>query len=559
MVKKGEVSGTVHTTTKLLRISLLTLSRESIFESIFAYSLMGAKHNIVLSGPLLDQLLANSNSLDEAELGKWVVPCHAFGLSPKAKDEYLKLRPELSKSLEASLFKNKQFSHLISQALVTLSQELPDLITFNSSIVDQMQWERVAVFELIDGADEVEADLFGLINEFFCSTILPLVTGDKFLESYQLLASDLASVTRSFYALALGLPRLFPIPGLPAASIARRRLLQNLTTFFDELTNPPTKRIIRDDESISGEEDTDADTPTPLTALNKIFEQHDVPFEARASITLDLLHRIVSQIVPLAFWTLLHIYFSSSSTMLNDEISPLVKIRGETKDWAKAHQPPSIHPQFPSPPAINFGSPDQALSTTTFPYLRSCIAEARRLYNSSYAISQVVKPITLTDAVIARPRAEEKWELEVGSYVDIGLSHTLISNSSADYLSPKQFRADRFLHKPPSVKPTYDLSEDFTTVLVLALVAGVTQLWEVAAAPKKTISDMWYEAQAAMPGAEDGQKEEQKEVKERKVGVWTVPKSIDGAYFRVPKREFRVRIRRREGLQGPKTAQKGKP
>lgn len=533
--------------------------REASFESIIAYSSAGAKHNVIFSAPLLDQLLESSSSLEEAELGKWIALLNAFGLASKAKGKYLELQPEISKTFDAELFQGKQMSLLVAKALATLSETLPDLITFNSSIVDQMQWERVSVFELTDGTDEVEADLFALINEYFCSVIIPPIAGDHLPESYQLLASDLASFNQSFYALAMGFPRLFPVPGLPGASLARRRLLQHLITFFDELSNPPAKRVVQDDESMSGEEDTDADVPTPLTALNELFEQHQVPYEARASITLELLHRVVSQTVPLAFWTILHIYSTSAVSKLQDnEISPLVSIRGETKDWAEAHQPPSIHPRFPSPPAITFQSPTQALSPSSFPYLRSCISEAKRLYSSSYATVKVTKPILLTATEGVRPGVEEKWELDVGSYVDVGLSRTLINSSSADYLLPKDFKPDRFLHTPPTVKSSPYASEDFTTALVLSLVAGVTQLWDIAAAPKKGLVEMWYEVQEALPGAEESAKKEDEKPKERKVGTWVIPKGVDSAYFKVPKGELRVRIRRREGLDGPKTMRKGR-
>jgi hypothetical protein len=535
------------------------LNRDSTFESIIAYNSAGAKHNVIVSGPLLDQLLKQTDSLDEAELGKWIILRNAFGLSPQAKAKYLELRPTVSKIFEAELFKGKQMSHLISQTLTTLSQQLPDLITFNSSIVDQMQWERVAVDELTDGTDEVEADLFALINEFFCSAIIPPITGDHLPESYQLLASDLASFNSSFYALAVGFPRLFPIPGLPGASLARRRLLQHLITFYTELSNPPVKRVVQDDESMSGEEDTDAEAPTPLTALNTLFELHDVPYEARASITLEVLHRVVSQTVPLAFWTILHIYSSNTQSA---EISPLIRVRGETKDWAEAHQPPSIHPRFPSPPAIAFQSTEKALSASSFPYLRSCLIEARRLYSSSFATVKVTKPITLAETESSRPETEEKWSLDVGSYVDVSLSRTLINSSSADYLLPKEFKPDRYLSMSPMVKAPSDVSEDFTTALALSFVAGVTQLWDIAAAPKKSIVDTWYEVQAAMPGGDESVKKQTKNAdekpKEKKVGTWVMPKTIDGAYIKMPSGDIKVRIRRREGLPGPKPVRKSK-
>ncbi|ORX93318.1 hypothetical protein BCR34DRAFT_240247 [Clohesyomyces aquaticus] len=537
---------------------------DSTITSIFAYSLAGSKHDIILSTPLLDQLLKDREFLEESELNDWIVLRNACGLPDGAKEKYRELRPGISETLKANIFRGTGMECLVQASLGILSDTLPDLITFNSSVVDQMQWERVAALDLTDGTDEAECELFSLLNEYFCNAILCPITGSSFPESYQLLATDLATFNQSVYALTAGFPRFFPVPGLPGASLARMRLQQNLTRLFHDLTNPPEKRIIPDDESLSGEEDTDADTPTPLTALNGMFSEHDIPIAARAAITLKVLHEIVSEAVPLAFWALLHIYSSSTTDPKRiedhiDALSPLVRIRGETKKWAEASQPPSIHPSFPAPPEISFRSPDQLWSSSSFPYLRSCISEARRLYASPNTTVRIRKPITLTETDPTRPAAEEQWELEAGTYVDIGISQTLINISSANYLAPKEFKPDRFLHTnapPPTTSSPYNPSQEFTTALLTSLIAGVVQLWEIAAAPKKTLMDQMREAQAAASG-QDGKQEVAKEGEEKKTGTWSIPKVIDGASVKIPKGEVRVRIRRREGLAGPRNMNKG--
>lgn len=498
--------------------------------------------------------------MEEAELIKWSTLHNAFGLPQNAKDQYFQLQPSISKTLETELFKGKQLKNIVSASLETLSQSLPDLITFNSSIVDQLPWERVAGLELTDGTEEAECGLFALINEFFCNAILPPITGAQLPESYQLLASDLETLNQHFFALAMGFPRLFPKPGLPGAALARKRLLQNLTKFFNDLTNPPAKKNIRDDESMSGEEETDAETPTPLTALNDLFSKHDLPTPARASITLDVLHRLVSQAVPLAFWTILHIYCASTPVSNKDkdadyEITPLIKIRGETHTWAEAIQPPAIHPSFPSPPEISFTSIAPLFNPSSFTYLRSCIFEARRLYGDSITTARVTKPITFGE--ITARGDQEKWELDIGSYIDIGLSQRLINTSSANYLSPEQYKPDRFPHSQspsPLASSVFDDSEELISALVIALVAGITQLWDITAAPKKGVFEHIQEAQTAAAGG----KLERSQGRERKAGIWTVPKAVNGASVKIPKTDVRVRIRRREGLDGPKTMRKGR-
>lgn len=467
----------------------------------------------------------------------------------------------MAKIIESELFKGKQMESLISASLTALSESLPDFITFNSSIVDQMQWERVSNVELTDGTSEAECDLFILVNEFCCNAILPPVIGAQFTESYQLLATDLAAFNQRFWALALGLPRLSPIQGLPGAALSQKRLRHNFTKLFDDLTNPPVRRAPDDDESVSGEEDTDADAATPLTALNTLFTMHDLPMGVRAAISLQLVHNIVAEVVPVVFWTLIHVYsLSSTQETQGTKDAPLEKIKDETKQWAQAIQPPSIHPSFPAPPEIRFSSGQEALSSNSFPYLRSCINESQRLYNASSSTYLVTKPITLEEKGIARPGEQEQWELDVGSYIDIGLSQSLINSSPANHLSANSFKPDRFINTPAptSINSPVDPSNQYKSALLVALVAGILQLWEFTPAPRKTIFDHMQEARDEVSIGAEAPSREQKAAKEeaqaekarkaRKEGLWVIPKAVDGAAVKIPKNDVRVRIRRREGL-----------
>ncbi|KAF2731214.1 hypothetical protein EJ04DRAFT_499066 [Polyplosphaeria fusca] len=526
---------------------------DSSIDNIIGYNLAGAQHTLVLYAPLLQELSTKSASLAETELSKWIIPRNAFSMPKSAKAQYLQLRQPISSVLEEEVFSGGQMKKLVAGALAILSQTLPDLTTFNSSLVDQMQWERVADVELTDGTEEVECKLFDLVNEFLCNAVIPPITGPQFPESYQLLATDLADFNKYFYKLALGFPRLFPIPGLPSAAFARRRLLQNLQRLFRELSSPPVQRSVDDDESQSGEE-TDAETPTPLTALNELFTKHNVPLAVRASVTLELLHTILAEVIPLSFWTLLHIYSQSpsspptpSSPFPSD--TPLSRIRHETHFFATATQPPSLHPSFPAPPSLTYPSPSDLFSPSSFPYLRSCIRESRRLYTSSLATACLTTPISLTESHPARPSHVLSWTLAAGTFIDIGLSQTLINTSPSNHLAAEKFIPDRFLdttaRAPDSVSP-FDTAEGLTTALVAGFVAGVVQLWDLRAAPRKGVWEHLREAQEAAAG---GRKVVKKGGGEREVGVWVVPEKGDGAEGGVPRGEVRVRIRRREGLE----------
>lgn len=534
--------------------------RESVFMSVFACNLAGAKHNIILSPTLLEQAQQTSDGLDKLDPTECTVLRNVFNLPNGSENGYLELRPKLSKALTDNMFKKQQTEKLIYSTLSVLTDSLPDLVTFNSSIVDQLPWERVANIELTDGTIEAECDLLTLVNEFFCSAIVAPITGPSFPESYQLLASDLATVTELYYALATGVPRLFPKPGLPSAMLAKKRLSQNFVRLFDELENPK-KRVPNDDESMSGEE-TDADTPTPLTGMNDFFSKNEVPIEARAAITVQVLHNLVSEIVPVAFWTLVHVnVFTAAQSKSQIKSDTLIdEIRKETQAWAQAVQPPSIHPSFPAPPAISFNGLPQLLSSTNFPHLRSAINEARRLYKAPSTTLKLNKSITLTEAQSIRPGTKEQWELDAGSYVAMGLSQTLINTSSAHFIAPTEYKPERFqtTAPPSSVTSSSDSRESLKTSLLVALVAGVLQLWDLSPAPKKTFFDHMHEAQAAaMEPMDDKSAPAEQTAFQKKVGEWVVPKAVDGAGVKVPKGDIRVRIRRREGLPEQKVPRKG--
>jgi hypothetical protein len=500
--------------------------------------------------------------LQECTDSKWAILRNAFNMPDEFRERYVELQPKIKNVVESDVFKGKQMENLLMTSFKILSDSLPDLVTFNSSIVDQMQWERVASLELTDGTSEAECDLFVLINDFCCNAILTPITGVQVLESYQLLATDLADFNKQYYALALGLPRLSPVQGLPGAALAKKRLLQNFRKLFEELTSPPVRRVPEDDESTSGDE-TDADTTTPLAALNKLLTEHDIPIPAQAAIALEFVLDIVAEVVPLVFWTLLHVYTSSAWPLAQTETeTPFEKIKAETRFWAQAVQPPSIHPLFPAPPEITFTSASQAISTNSFAYLRSCINESRRMYKSSAAVYKVSKPITLEERSI-RPGEQDQWELDVGSYVDVGLSQSLINTSTANHTSPEKFQPDRFVSTSPpsSILASVDASEPYKTALLISIISGIVQLWEITPAPKKTFVERMIEVRdevsaGAGPSERENRPAAVEGAKEKKMGVWVIPAARDGSSVKVPQNDVRVRIQRRENLPAPKSPRK---
>ncbi|KAJ8118257.1 hypothetical protein OPT61_g708 [Boeremia exigua] len=541
--------------------------RDASVHSITSYRPAGAKHVVILTAALLEEFHRKCSSLVEHSTSRWAILRNVYGTPKNFESGYFELQPKISTFVDTEMFRSQAMETLVTASCRILTDTLPDLVTFNSSIVDQMQWERVANIELTDGTSEAECDLFTLINDFCCNAVLSPITGSQFPESYQLLASDLADINKYYYALSLGIPRLSPIQGLPTAALAKRRLLHHFTKLFTDLTHPQVKRVLDDDESVS-EEETDADTSTPFATLNEFFTRNNVPIPARASIAIGIVHSIVAEVVPLAFWTLTNVYSSSNWPLVqSDKDTPFESIKQETRAWAQAVQPPSIHPLFPAPPEISFTSSAQFRDPTPFPYLQSSINEARRLYSSSTKMHTVSETTVLVEKSL-RPGVEEQWELEAGLYVNIGLSRSLINSSSAEFSAPDTFKADRFIKSAPgpSIDFPADTSKQYKNALLLSIIAGIVQLWEISPAPKKTFMEKMTEVRdevhagaAALDGdgkVNRGNSRVPKDGQEKKTGVWVLPKAIDAASIKVPKTDVRVRIRRREDLPLPKVPRK---
>ena len=117
-----------------------------------------------------------------------------------------------------------------------------------------------------------------------------------------------------------------------------------------------------------------------------------------------------------------------------------------------------------------------------------------------------------------------------------------------------------------SIVSATDISQFYKTNLIISIVSGITQLWEISPAPKKSFFDHIQEAGneasfgAEAPTAEQkAAKEEasrEKEDAKRKDAKWVLPKAVDGAGIKVPKGDIRVRIRRREGLPASKVVRR---
>jgi hypothetical protein len=139
---------------------MLTASRDSSLGSIFAYKLAGTTHHVLLSPSLPKAVAAKLGSVSDAETDAWDIPQYALGMPKHAKAQYLEARQGIKDAFSAELVDIKKRKELVKESVGLLQDTLPDLLTFNSSIVDQMPWERVSDLDLLENMeDTVEMNL----------------------------------------------------------------------------------------------------------------------------------------------------------------------------------------------------------------------------------------------------------------------------------------------------------------------------------------------------------------------------------------------------------------
>ena len=127
---------------------------------------------------------------------------------------------------------------MVTQTSKKIREKIVDLVTFTTSPVDQMLWERTSIVEVkfdAKGEQVVEASLLPLIREFCAHVANPTIMGANFLTNFPNIFEELWTFDRGFLFLGAGLPRWFPILSLTRAHIARKRLLEAVYTFHNAL------------------------------------------------------------------------------------------------------------------------------------------------------------------------------------------------------------------------------------------------------------------------------------------------------------------------------------
>ena len=174
---------------------------------------------------------------------------------------------------------------MISSAISRIALNLPDLLSFMPSPVDQSPWERVASPSLTSSSPPaVEVDLFALLRNFLGHQATPSLMGQAFLDNNPNVLSDVWALDRGFTWLLTGLPRWLPLPSLTRAHLARARLLSVLTTWHTAYD-----RIVAGEDPGSEWRDLDADVSEWMRRRAAKFRELGLKPSERAPADLAVL------------------------------------------------------------------------------------------------------------------------------------------------------------------------------------------------------------------------------------------------------------------------------
>ena len=114
-------------------------------------------------------------------------------------------------------------SNMLKGTMRGLETNIPQMISFMKSEIDQQPWERFAKATYISDS-ETELGLMALMRDMLGSASVPGLFGQAIMDKYPNLLHDVYDMDAGLYFFLLGLPAWTPYPGVMRAHSARFRL-----------------------------------------------------------------------------------------------------------------------------------------------------------------------------------------------------------------------------------------------------------------------------------------------------------------------------------------------
>lgn len=219
-------------------------------------------------------------------LGNWLFLTRVFGANEQGKNAYLRSRNEIF----TYTTNDRLRSLLLSSAVMSIQEHVPNLVSFASSIVDQSFWERSGFPTDISEAralnsspNVVEANLFALVRNFVGYITVSSLMGSELINLYPGVLEDIWNLNSGFKYLLLGVPRWVPIPSLTRAHMARFNLLIGMEAFHQALD-----RLATGNEPDLPWRDV-SDVSELMKGTNHVWQSYATPADVKAPCSLSLL------------------------------------------------------------------------------------------------------------------------------------------------------------------------------------------------------------------------------------------------------------------------------
>ena len=248
----------------------------------------------------MEQLSELDSSVIDDESFRWYSLINAFGADGTHKQAYSNAHGETKACLTNGLPK------VLGTTLFAIEENVPNMISFSKSIVDQPSWERISSVPTNPTAGDdsaaspsLEISLFLLIQNFVAHITTTSIMGFDFHDHYPWFLDDIWDLDNGFKYLLLGFPRWLPIQSLTKAHLARQRLKSEINEFHRAL------QVTKDER----------EPAYPLTAMggvsavmkdrSEVWREHGSTADVQVSRDLDLLWKSVSRFLGPRSWQLM--------------------------------------------------------------------------------------------------------------------------------------------------------------------------------------------------------------------------------------------------------------
>ncbi|PGH33004.1 hypothetical protein GX50_04219 [[Emmonsia] crescens] len=514
----------------LCRRNLLEHARDNTPEPVVSLYVCGRRHNIITSPSLAKALLAEEKSSTSSDAFTNYLMERVFG----ARESTRKLpRADFEAQCRSMEFQMREplASDCSSVTIRQIERNMPNMLSFCSSVVDQSLWERMSTISLVgDDNDQVcEVNLYTLVRNFVAVTVTTAIMGGDFMEALPNTPDDIRKFNNNVNAIALGIQRWVPFPGLPTSYRSRRRLLQGMAAFHSAF------------EIAENGHDPGFDW-RQIDEVSEFMQNHcrtwkgaGLSAKSMASESLAILWAMDTKLNTIIFWNLIQILADGPThSRIMKEIAP----------YSRAGRPDSGGSGFrlPEPPQLSL---DVDRLVDSCPLLKATYYETLRLHSCPITYRKITKDFKLTesagDAKMAN-RKQQAYQFKKGEF--IAIPHTLHNTDSHYFEDPEEFNPERFLTEKsvdssePSEKDAPSEKRESSTKPVLK----IPETWTAEGGGENTVSQDGKFAERITLGFVAGLLT-MWDIQPAKGMGWTVPKRRTGGLVYGPKNDIRARIK----------------